>query len=54
MLAGPLVLGQPMTARLTISLHSPNGRHLPPMQGDCQWALENNGNSHWSHDSTIH
>ena len=35
----------------TVSLHSPNGRHLPAIravQGDCQLPLKNNGNSHWS------
>ena len=40
---------------LTVSLHSLNGRHLPAVkavQGDCQW--ENVGNSHRSHEPTIH
>ena len=37
----------------TVSLHSLNGRHLPAVkavQGDCQWCLQNGGNSHQSHD----
>ena len=32
-----------------VSLHSPNGRHLPAfraVQGDCQWPLKNCGNPH--------
>ena len=40
----------------TVSLHSPNGRHLPAIravQGDCQWSLKNSGNTHRSHESTI-
>ena len=39
----------------TVSLHIPNGRHLPAVrdvQGDCQWALKNEGNSHWLRELT--
>ena len=41
----------------TVSLHSPNGRHLPAVravQGYCQWPLKNNGNSYWSLEPTMH
>ena len=41
----------------TVSLHSPNSRHLPAVratQGDCQWPLKNVGNSHRSHEPRIH
>ena len=41
----------------TVSLHSPNGRHLPAVravQGDCQWPLKNGGNSRWSWEPKMH
>ena len=41
----------------TVSLHSPNGRHLPAIrvvQGDCQWSMKNSGNSHQSREPTLH
>ena len=41
----------------TVSLHSPNGRRLPAVkavQGDCQWAWANGGNSHRPRDPIIH
>ena len=41
----------------TVSLHSPNGWHLPAIgavQKDCQWPLKNGGNCHWSCKPTIH
>ena len=41
----------------TVSSHSPSGRQMPAVraaQGDCQWLLINSGNSHQSHDPTIH
>ena len=40
----------------TVSLHSPNGRHLPAiraLQGDCQGPLTNAGNFHWPCKPTI-
>ena len=41
----------------TVSLHSPDGRQFACRQGcarDCQWPLENSGNSHHSHEPTMH
>ena len=41
----------------TVTLHSPNGRHLPAIrdvQGDCQWSLKNDDNSHRSCEFTMH
>ena len=41
----------------TVSLHSPNGRHLPvvrAVQGDCQWPLKNGGNPQQSREPRIH
>ena len=41
----------------TVSLHSPNGRHLPAVkaaQGDCQWILKNGRNSHRSTEHIVH
>ena len=42
---------------LTVSLHSPNSRHLlaiRAVQGDCQWLPKNSENFHWSHEPKIH
>ena len=41
----------------TVSLHSPNGMHLPAaraVQEDCQWPMNHGGTSHRSHEPTIH
>ena len=41
----------------TAPLHSPNGRHLPAIRAvkvDCQWPLNNCGNSHHSYVPGIH
>ena len=41
----------------TVSLHSPNSRYLPAVmavQGDCQWPLQNGGNSHQSCEPQRH
>ena len=40
-----------------VSLHSPNGRHLPAVmavQVDCPWHLQTSGNSHRPHDPIVH
>ena len=42
---------------LTVSLHSPKGRHLPAIgavQGDCQWHLKNGGRSKRLRESILH
>ena len=42
---------------LTVSLHGPNGRHLPAVravQRDCEWPLKNCGSFYRSRQPTIH
>ena len=41
----------------TVSLHSPNGRHMPAIravQGDCQWPLKHSKNFHRSCEPIMH
>ena len=47
----------PSRDSFTVSLHSLNSRQMPAVkavQGDCQWPLENGGNSHQLHEPIMH